>query len=147
MTGGISAKPDDTLRLLSMCGVIAPILFTVVIAILAFLRPTYSQVSQTISELGSPGAPNAIIQDANFLVTGLLITDFAFALRRGIPAVRSSRGPALVGVLGMVSFVLPAFFPISAGESQNQQQMSFTQLQVLRDSSLSLWQLLSSQVD
>ncbi len=116
MFSGTVARPMG-LKFYALCGVIAPILFTLIVTILGFLRPSYSHVSNTISELGSPGAPNAIVQDANFLVNGLLITAFAFGLRRGIPAAKSSRGPALIGALGVVSFVGNAFLPISGAGS------------------------------
>lgn len=116
MFSGTVARPMG-LKFYALCGVIAPILFTLIVTILGFLRPSYSHVSDTISALGSPGAPNAIVQDANFLVTGLLITAFAFGLRRGIPAAKSSRGPALIGAVGVLTFVGSAFFPLPVGSA------------------------------
>ncbi len=83
-----TVKPDSTARLLAICGVIGPILFTTLALLAAFLRPGYSHVTQTISELGF--GPNAIVQNINFVVFGLLTIAFAFGLHRGLDKGRGS---------------------------------------------------------
>jgi hypothetical protein len=44
-------------RLLYLCGMIAPLLFTFTAILGASLRPGYSRMLDTISELFSPGSP------------------------------------------------------------------------------------------
>lgn len=108
-----ATKPVNNLRLLAICGVIVPILFTIIVIILGLLRPGYSHVSQAISELGEVGAPNAAVQDANFVVFGLLVIAFAVGLHRGIGDGRGSKiGPALVGSFGAVGAIGAGIFPL-----------------------------------
>jgi len=94
----------NTLRVLAVCGIIGPVLFTGLVVIISYLRPGYSHMSQAISELGEVGAPNAIVQDTNFILVGLLIIAFSFGLHRGISEGRGSKvGPALVIIFGAVA--------------------------------------------
>ncbi len=106
------ARPTG-LRFYALCGVIAPILFTIIVIILGLLRPDYSHVSQAISELGSVGAPNAVAQDVNFILFGLLIIAFAYGLHIGIGDGKGSRlGPILVALFGAVAAVGDGIFPL-----------------------------------
>jgi hypothetical membrane protein len=96
-----------------MCGIIGPILFTGVVIILGLLRPGYSHVSQAISELGENGAPNAIIQDTNFIIFGLLVIAFAYGLHRAIGYGKGSKvGPILIALFGGVAAIGAGIFPI-----------------------------------
>lgn len=109
-------------RLFALSGVIGPFLFTGVVIIVGLLRPGYSHVSQTISELGEVGAPYATIQDANFVVFGLLVIAFAYGLHKGIGDGEGSKvGPILVAIfgglrIGSAIFPLPSPFhlPVAA---------------------------------
>lgn len=108
-----ATKPVNNLRLLAISGVIAPFLFTITVVILGLLRPGYSHVSQAISELGEVGAPNAAIQNANFVVFGLLSIAFAVGLHKGIGDGRGSKiGPALVGSFGAVGAIGAGLFSL-----------------------------------
>ncbi len=101
------------LKFYALCGVIAPVLFTIIVITLSLLRPGYSHVSQAISELGSVGAPNAIVQDGNFILLGLLIIAFAYGLHKGIGDGKGSRlGPILVAVFGAVAAIGDGIFPL-----------------------------------
>ncbi len=71
-------------RLFALCGVIAPILFTIVVIVASLLRPGYSQTANFISDLGV--GSYAVIQNANFVIFGLLSIGFALGLREGLPA-------------------------------------------------------------
>ncbi|MDV3292808.1 MAG: DUF998 domain-containing protein [Nitrososphaerales archaeon] len=113
MSGSISTKPDNALRFLGTCGVIAPISFTVIVIILGLLNPSYSHLSQGISELGAVGAPYAIVQDANFLLTGSLIIAFAVGLQKGIGDGQGSKiGPVLLALDGGFGAVGAGIFPL-----------------------------------
>ncbi len=95
-------EPRALRRLLAIGGIVAPILFTVVVAILSLLRPGYSQVANFVSDLGV--GPNAAIQNANFLIFGLLVVALAFALLRSLPSPR--RKSFVVGAVLMMVFGL-----------------------------------------
>jgi hypothetical membrane protein len=98
-------------RLFAICGIVAPILFTVLVAVESLLRPGYSQVSNYVSDLGT--GSYAIVQNVNFIVFGLLTLGFALGLHGALPAARgrtSKAGVALVSVFG-VGVLLAGVFP------------------------------------
>jgi hypothetical membrane protein len=66
-----------------------------------------------MSELGEAGAPYALVMNAGFMLLGLLMIVFAFALHGGI-GEGSKIGPALVAFAG-ISLVMVAFFPCDPG--------------------------------
>jgi hypothetical membrane protein len=68
----------------SFFGIVAPILFVLLVIVASLLRPDYSQFHNFVSDLGV--GPHAIIQNANFVVFGLLSIGFAIGLRSGLPA-------------------------------------------------------------
>src|SRR6266581_9538910 len=76
---------DRLVRPLALCGVTGPVLMLVLWTLASLMRPGYNQLNQYGSELGT--GPNAIIMNANFVVTGLLIIALATGLfasiRRG----------------------------------------------------------------
>ena len=88
--------------LLSVCGIVAPILFTLAVIVLGFVRENYSHISDTISDLGEIGSPNMAGQNVNFILTGLLILAFSFGLYGGTgPGKRVKVGSLLVSVIGL----------------------------------------------
>jgi len=78
-------------------GIIGPILFAVLVAVESLLRPGYSQVYDDISYLGI--GPFAIIQNANFIIFGLLLLVFAIGFGR---TVQHSSGRGARGVAGIL---------------------------------------------
>jgi len=89
-------------RFYAFCGIIAPILFWVMVIVESLLRPGYSQFYNFVSDLGV--GPLAIIQNINFVVFGLLSFGLALGLRGGLP---SSQGRALkAGVWFVIIFSL-----------------------------------------
>jgi hypothetical membrane protein len=97
------------------CGIVAPVFFALMVVIAGINYPGYSHLTQAISELGGVGAPNPLIQNLNFAVTGLLIIVFASGLNSGLDAgKRSWLGPMLLAGFGVV-MVVHAFLPCDAG--------------------------------
>ncbi len=89
-------------RMLAICGIVGPILYTIVMIAIGLLRPGYNHLMQPMSELGEVGGPNAIIMNtAGFMLLGVLIIAFAFGLHRGINEGKGSKiGPALIAMSG-----------------------------------------------
>ncbi|MEE9150531.1 MAG: DUF998 domain-containing protein [Thermoplasmata archaeon] len=105
-------------RFLAICGIIAPIIFTIILIIAGLLRSDYSHLTNYVSELGGVGAPNAIIQRANFVLIGILIIAFAYGLHRGINNGKGSIiGPLLISIFGLSAVVSGIFStdPIQPG--------------------------------
>jgi hypothetical membrane protein len=115
-------------RIFAICGIVAPVLFTMMVAVESLLRPGYSQVSNYVSDLGT--GPHAIVQNANFIVFGLLTLGFAMGLHGALPAARgraSKAGVALVVVFGM-GVLLAGVFPedyLSGAEHQSVSSVAF----------------------
>jgi hypothetical membrane protein len=98
---------------LAVVGVIAPILFMIVVAIASELRPGYSQIEHPISDLGN--GPRAWIQNLNFVVFGLLLLCFAVAFRQGLRAVMGRRAIVVTTallVLSALGFLAAAYFRV-----------------------------------
>jgi hypothetical membrane protein len=94
-------RRNDTLRALALSGRVAPILFFAIVAMLGYLQEGYDPARQHISQLGVPGAPYAVIQNVNFVVTGALVLAFAVGLYWTADRSRAWRAAALlVGMTG-----------------------------------------------
>jgi hypothetical protein len=104
-------KNDNTAfqRMTAWAGIIAPILFTFLVAVESLLRQQeYSQISNYVSELGV--GSYAIIQNTNFIVFGLLSILFALGLEVNLPA---TRGRSKKGVVWLV--IVSGFGVVIAG--------------------------------
>lgn len=109
------AENRNRIVVLAICGIIGPILKSIVIVTLGFLWPGYSHVSQAISELGAIDAPNALVMNVSYVVFGLLMVCFAFGLHQGICQGEGSIvGPVLVAIYG-VGQVANGIFPCAPG--------------------------------
>ena len=92
-------------------GVAGPVLFTATyVAQEAFRRDEYDPIAEPVSALEA--GPNGWIQQANFVVFGLLTMLLAVGLHRGLPTVRRGiAGPAILLVSG-IALLLAAVFPL-----------------------------------
>jgi hypothetical membrane protein len=86
-------------RFFALCGIIAPILFTILVIVESLLRPGYSQIFNDVSDLGI--GPYAIIQNINFIIFGLLSIGFAIGLGSNLPYLAGKITKWLVIVFGL----------------------------------------------
>ncbi|MGB9936514.1 MAG: DUF998 domain-containing protein [Methanobacterium sp.] len=86
-------------KFFALCGIIAPILFTLLVIIESFLRPGYSQIFNDISDLGI--GPFSIIQNISFIIFGLLSIGFAIGLGANLPHRAGKVTKWLVIVFGL----------------------------------------------
>ena len=116
---GFRPDPDDrdnTLKILALCGISVPIIFAILVTVSGFLYEGYSHMTQAISELGGVEALSPEVQNANFLIIGLLMIGFAFGLRRGnVGGASPKLGPVLIGVFGVSSGIANAVLPCDPG--------------------------------
>ena len=61
-------------------GVAAPLLFAFTVLLGGALRPGYSHVADTMSELFSPGSPNRLLLSTLYALYGVLLSVFGFGL-------------------------------------------------------------------
>ncbi len=104
---------DAMTRRLAIAATIAPALFVVVVVIAGFAYEGYSHIDQKISELGGIEADNPIIQNANFVVLGLVVVGLAWALARLQGAWQL--GTLLVAYFGLSGTVAQGFLPCDPG--------------------------------
>ena len=93
---------DNVQRLLALSGIAGPIMFTAVIAILGLVRTNYSHVEHHISQLGATSAQYAVVQNINFILTGLLFIAFGVGLYRSVGQGKAGKiGSGLVVLVGI----------------------------------------------
>ena len=97
-------------RIFALCGIIAPILFTLLVIIESLLRPDYSQIFNDISDLGL--GPYSIVQNINFIVFGLLSIGFAMGLGDQLPnrAGKAVKWLIIIFGLGIILAGVTLFF-------------------------------------
>jgi hypothetical membrane protein len=103
-------------RFLSLCGIIAPVLFVFMTILGAALRPGYSHISDTVSELFSPGSPNKPLLDTLHTTFALLLTLFGigvlqFVRRSGQSTLTGIIGASLYLTAGVLSIATATIFP------------------------------------
>lgn len=111
-----------TQRYLSLCGMAAPILFIFTAILGGALRPGYSHIADTVSELFSPGSPNKPLLDTLHTVFALLLTTFGVGILRFVRGSGHSARTGVIGAwlyiaMGLVSLTTATIFPQDAGGS------------------------------
>jgi hypothetical membrane protein len=98
-------------RFFAYCGIMAPIIFTILVLVASLLRPGFSQTQNFVSDLGV--GPYALLQNLNFIIFGFLSLGLALGLKEGLP-VRKSRSRT-AGIILMILFsvlvMLAGVFP------------------------------------
>ena len=102
--------PTSHLKLYALCGVIAPVLFALMVVLEGFLAHGYSQMTQQVSDLGAYTlyGSYALLQNLNFCVFGVLVIAFAIGLGKELSA---SKAITVTLILFGVAFFLLGFFP------------------------------------
>jgi len=95
-----SAQNTKNTRFFALCGIIGPILFTLLVIVESILRPGYSQIFNDVSDLGV--GPFAIVQNINFIVFGLLSISFAIGLGNFLPKLSGKAVKWLLIVFGLM---------------------------------------------
>lgn len=105
-------------KVLLLCGMLFPVVYIVMTILGGALRPGYSHLSDTVSELLSPGAPNKSLLAVFQIAHALLGSLFGIGLWQ---FVRGSEHNALVGRIGAgmiiaagVATIATAIFPQDA---------------------------------
>jgi hypothetical protein len=95
---------------------IAPVLFVFMTILGAAIRPGYSHISDTVSELFSPGSPNKPLLDTLHTTFALLLTLFGIGVLQfvrwsGQSTLTGIIGAALYLTAGVVSIATATIFP------------------------------------
>jgi hypothetical protein len=84
-------------------GLLAPFLFVFTAILGGALRPGYSHISETVSELFSPGSPNRFLLSIIHTMFGLLLTLFGVGL---LSFVQSTGRYVTIGIIAALDYIL-----------------------------------------
>jgi hypothetical protein len=106
-------------RFLALCGLIAPILFIFTTILGGAMRPGYSHMSNTVSELFSPGSPNRFLLSSLHTLFTVLLLFFGIGILKFIQRYSKSKRLGIIGVsafiaMGVLNFLTATIFPQDA---------------------------------
>ncbi len=106
-------------RYLLLSGVIAPVWFLLMTILGGALRPGYSHLADTVSELFAPGSPNKPLLDGLHAVFAMLLIGFGIGILQyvrasGRPARSAMAGARLYLAMGVLSLATATVFPQDA---------------------------------
>ena len=103
-------------QILAICGILAPIFYTLMWILGGFLRSDYSHVRDDISSLFAVGAPRRRIFNAIIIVSSVLLFVFYLGLHWGLNNGQGSIvGPIVFVVSGFTGVLVAFFFPLDIG--------------------------------
>jgi len=106
----------NMLQILAICGMLSPILYTLMWILGGFLRSDYSHIRDDISSLFAVGAPKKRIFNAIIIVSSVLLFVFYLGLYWGINNGQGSIvGPLIFVVSGFMGLLVAFFFPLDVG--------------------------------
>jgi len=103
-------------QILAICGMLSPILYTIMWILGGFLRSDYSHIRDDISSLFAVGAPKREIFKAFIIASSVLLFIFYLGLHWGINGGAGSFvGPLLFVISGFMGVLVALFFPLDEG--------------------------------
>ena len=103
-------------RILFICGMVAPWWFVFMTILGGAIRPGYSHITDTVSELFAPGSPNKPFLDILHAIFAVLLILFGIGLLKFFQSTRQFKrtgqvGAALFILMGCVSLTTATIFP------------------------------------
>jgi hypothetical protein len=103
-------------QVLAICGMVSPILYTLMWVLGGVLRSDYSHIRDDVSSLIAVGAPRKRVFDAFIIASSVLLFVFYLGLHWGINNGQGSFiGPILFVASGSLGVLVAVFFPLDAG--------------------------------
>ena len=103
-------------QILAICGILSPIVYTVMWIRGGILQPDYSHIRDDISSLFAVSAPNKRLMQSFIIASSVLLFVFYIGLHEGInDGGGSIVGPILFLTSGVLGILVALFFPIDAG--------------------------------
>ncbi len=100
-------------HILAICGMLSPIIYTLMWILGGFLQPEYSHIRDDVSTLISVGAPNKKLFDKFIISSSSLLFVFYVGIHWGINGgVGSIIGPVLFVISGFLGVLVALFFPL-----------------------------------
>ena len=103
-------------QLLAICGMLSPILYTLMWILGGIVRSDYNHIRDDISSLFAVGAPRKRFFNSFIIASSLLLFVFYLGVHWGINNGQGSFiGPILFIVSGFLGVLVAIFFPLDAG--------------------------------
>ena len=103
-------------QILAICGMLSPIVYTVMWVLGGILQPDYSHIRDDISSLFAVGAPNKGLMQSFIITSSVLLFVFYIGLHEGINNGGGSIvGPILFLTSSVLGILVALFFPLDAG--------------------------------
>ena len=106
----------NVFQILAICGMLSPIVYTVMWILGGILQPDYSHIRDDISSLFAVGAPNKGLMQSFVIVSSVLLFVFYTGLHEGMSDGGGSIvGPILFLTSSVLGILVALFFPLDAG--------------------------------
>ncbi len=103
-------------QILAICGMLSPIVYTVMWILGGILQPDYSHIRDDISSLFAVSAPNKGLMQSFIVTSSVLLFVFYIGLHEGInDGGGSIVGPVLFLTSSVLGILVALFFPLDAG--------------------------------
>ncbi|MFW9805977.1 MAG: DUF998 domain-containing protein [Candidatus Thorarchaeota archaeon] len=103
-------------HIMAICGMLSPIIYTLMWIIGGVLQPDYSHIRQDVSSLVAVEAPNKKLFDKFIISSSTLLFVFYLGMHWGINnGVGSIIGPVLFIISGLLGVLVALFFPLDPG--------------------------------
>ena len=103
-------------QILAVCGMLSPIVFTLMWIYCGSLQSNYSHIRDDISSLFAIGAPNKRLTQTFNVISSVLLFIFYIGLHEGINDGGGSLiGPMLFLISSILGVLVALFFPLDAG--------------------------------
>jgi len=104
------------IQLLAICGMLSPILYTLMWILGGIMRSDYNHIRDDVSSLFAVGAPRKRFFNSFIIVSSLLLFAFYLGLHWGIRNGQElTIGPVLFIISGFLGVLVALFFPLDAG--------------------------------
>ncbi len=105
----------NTIQVLSICGMLSPIFYTLMWIIGGKLQKDYSHIKHDISSLFAVDAPNQRLMQSIIIVSSILLFLFYLGLHEGLKDGGSIIGPYLFIIASIFGMLIAFFFPLDKG--------------------------------
>ena len=99
-------------QILAICGMLSPIIYTVMWIIGGRLQPDYSHIKNDISSLFAVGAPNRQLMQIFIIISSVLLFLFYLGLHKGLNDGGSIIGPYLFILASILGILIAFLFPL-----------------------------------
>ncbi len=102
----------NIIQILAFCGMLSPIIYTLMWIIGGRLQSDYRHIRDDISSLFAVGAPNQQLMRGMIIVQSVLLFLFYLSLPTGLKHGGSLIGPYLLIIASIFGITIPLFFPL-----------------------------------